>query len=39
MLRLTALRPGIVRLSFVVSADSALDTLTGAAQGCERPTN
>jgi hypothetical protein len=36
MLRLTTLRPRLVRLTFVVSADSALDTLTGAAQNCTR---
>ena len=36
MLRLTAARPARVRLHFVVSADSALDTLTGARQTCAR---
>lgn len=34
MLSLTTLQPRLVRLSFVVSADSALDTLTGARQNC-----
>jgi hypothetical protein len=34
MLRLTTRESRLVRLSFVVSADSALDTLTGAHQGC-----
>jgi hypothetical protein len=34
MLRLTTLRPRLDHLSFVVSADSALDTLTGGAQSC-----
>jgi hypothetical protein len=34
MLRLTALHSGFVRLSFVVSADSAFDTLTGTPQDC-----
>jgi hypothetical protein len=36
MLRLTTPKPRLVRLSFVVSADSALDTLTGARQSCTR---
>jgi hypothetical protein len=34
MLRLTTLRAHAVRLRFVVSADSALDTLTGTRQSC-----
>lgn len=34
MLRLEAQRAGLVGLSFVVSADSALDTLTGSRQSC-----
>jgi hypothetical protein len=34
MLRLTTRESRLVRLSFVVSADSALDTLTGARQRC-----
>jgi hypothetical protein len=34
MLRLTVARPTRIRLHFVVSADSALDTLTGARQTC-----
>jgi hypothetical protein len=34
MLLLTTTHAGVVRLSFVVSADSALDTLTGAQQTC-----
>ncbi len=34
MLRLATRRPRLVNLSFVVSADSALDTLTGGAQSC-----
>ena len=36
MLRLTTLGPRLVRLSFVVTTDSALDTLTGATQSCTR---
>jgi hypothetical protein len=36
MLRLTTTRPRLVKLSFVVSADSALDTLTGATRSCTR---
>jgi hypothetical protein len=37
MLRLSTLRSRLVRLSFVVSADSALDTLTGAPRDCTAP--
>jgi hypothetical protein len=37
MLRLRTQSPRTVRLSFVVSADSALDTLTGARQSCAEP--
>ena len=36
MLRLTTSQPQAVRLSFVVNADSALDTLTGTRQSCTR---
>ena len=39
MLRLTTRRSRLVRLTFVVSADSALDTLAGARQSCAKPDN
>jgi hypothetical protein len=37
MLRLSTLHPGPVKLSFVVSADRALDTLAGTTQSCKLP--
>ena len=37
MLRLTTLHSELARLSFVVSADSALETLTGAPESCTPP--
>jgi hypothetical protein len=37
MLRLTMLRSQLVRLSFVVSAEGALDTLTGSPHRCSAP--
>ena len=39
MLRLTTPRARLVGLSFVVSADSAIDTLTGSRQDCAAATN
>jgi hypothetical protein len=39
MLRLTTLGPELARLSFVVTADSALETLTGTPQNCTTPAN
>jgi hypothetical protein len=37
MLRLTTLRSQRVTLSFVVSAEGALDTLTGSSHRCSTP--